>query len=115
MHAALVERAELIEQRALAVLNQAVQGGETWVSELGPVPDEPARRTAWVRAARTIAAYRDLYDIEEADPLGEEPNGTAQRVARARATEALTTARQQYQMPEQRRPMPSTSSPARGL
>lgn len=50
MQQALTERVELIEQRALAVLNQAVQGGEAWVSELGPVPTDPARRTAGVRA-----------------------------------------------------------------
>jgi len=116
MRQALAERAELIEQRALTVLNEAAQGRAEWVTELGPVPDDPARRTAWVRAARTIAAYRDLYDIEDTTALGAEPTGTAQRVARARAAEALTTAQQQqHDMPEQRRPAPSTSARVRAL
>jgi hypothetical protein len=116
MHQALAERAELIEQRALTVLNEVVQSGAEWATELGPVPTDPARRTAWVRAARTVAAYRDLYDIEDTTALGAEPTGTAQRVARARAAEALTTAQQQqHEMPEQHRSVPSANGPVRGL
>ena len=73
MQRALIERHELIEQRADAVLNTAMVEAAPWSEPLGKPSKVESRRQAWERAARTIAAYRDRYSIVSADPLGVRP------------------------------------------
>ena len=88
MHQALVERADLIESRAAAVLDQALLAGEPWTRALGAAP-RGSSATAWHQSRCTVAAYRDRYGIVGAKPIGVVPESTAQKLAAARAHSAL--------------------------
>lgn len=71
MRQALDERRDLIEQRADAGLHSALTDKEPWTARLGAEPKEAKRREAWKRAARTVAAYRDRYQItDDRSPFG---------------------------------------------
>lgn len=89
MRQALTERRELIQQRAAALLDAALQDGEPWTQTLGPIPAEDRAAQAWRYAARTIAAYRDRYQITGPQPLGAPPETEAQKIDAARARAAL--------------------------
>ncbi|TFD68440.1 MobF family relaxase [Cryobacterium gelidum] len=91
MHEALAERADLIESRAAAVLDQALLAGEPWTRALGTAPRGSAA-TAWRQSGCTVAAYRDRYDIVGSRPLGAAPESTAQNLDAARAHAALQAA-----------------------
>jgi conjugative relaxase-like TrwC/TraI family protein len=92
MHRTLTELQALIEQRATVLASQAVQEGQSWVRRLGPPPSDPARRDAWEQQFRTIAAYRDRYDITGNDPVGPAPSGQGQRLDHQRADAAARRA-----------------------
>jgi len=91
LHQALVERANLIESRSAAVLDQALLAGEPWTRALGPEPRGSAG-AAWRQNGCAVAAYRDRYGITGARPLGAAPESTAQRLDAARARAALEEA-----------------------
>ncbi|WP_233198420.1 MobF family relaxase [Cryobacterium sp. Y50] len=91
MHQALAERADLIELRAAAVLDQALLAGEPWTRALGAVPRGSAA-AAWRQNGCTVAAYRDRYGITGARPLGATPESTAQKLDAARAHATLVAA-----------------------
>ena len=91
MHQALSERADLIESRAAAVLDQALLAGEPWTRALGPEPRGSAA-TAWHRSGCAVAAYRDRYAITGSRPLGAAPESTAQKLDAARVHAALDAA-----------------------
>jgi hypothetical protein len=95
MRRALHERAELIESRARAVLDESLAAGEAWTRTLGRPPraDAPAA-AAWRRQACTVAAYRDRYGIVGASALGPAPETNAQKLDAAHAHAALVTSRQ---------------------
>jgi hypothetical protein len=87
---ALCQRAELIERRAHALVEHALEHHEPWIRRLGRPPEEPHNRAAWLQVARTIAAYRDRY----ADPIEQPSGGAAEpsREDRAVAEQALRDA-----------------------
>ena len=89
MRRALTERRELIETRADAVLDTAIGQGEPWAEALGEQPTDKHSRTQWGQSARTVAAYRDRYGIEDDSPLGPVPESAAQKIDHARASAAL--------------------------
>jgi conjugative relaxase-like TrwC/TraI family protein len=91
MHRALSERADLIELRAAAVLDQALLAGEPWTRALGTAPRGSAA-VAWRQSGCAVAAYRDRYDIVGSRPLGAAPESTAQNLDAARAHAALQAA-----------------------
>ncbi|TFD63769.1 MobF family relaxase [Cryobacterium sp. Hb1] len=91
MHQALVDRADLIESRAAAVLDQALIAEEPWTRALGAVPRGSAA-AAWHQSGCAVAAYRDRYGIVGAHPLGAAPESTAQKLDAARARAALPAA-----------------------
>jgi hypothetical protein len=91
MHQALVERADLIESRAAAVLDQALLARESWTRALGTVPRGSAAAT-WRQNGCTVAAYRDRYGIVGAPPLGVAAESTAQKLDAIRARAALEAA-----------------------
>ena len=94
MRQALDERRDLIEQRADAVLHSALTDKEPWAAKLGTAPQDRKQRAAWRRAARTVAAYRDRYQItDDRNPLGPDPDSTSQKIDAARARGALNRAR----------------------
>lgn len=84
----LTELADLIEQRATALAQQAIRDNQPWVRRLGPPPTDPARRTAWQQEMRVIAAYRDRHRVTGTDPLGPAPVSQGQRLDHQRATVA---------------------------
>ena len=89
MRQALDERRDLIEQRADAVLRGALVDKEPWTAKLGTTPKDRKQQAAWRRAARTIAAYRDRYQItDDRTPLGPAPQSTRQKIDAARARAA---------------------------
>lgn len=95
MRRALHERAELIEARARAILDQSLVAGEAWTRALGePPPADAPAAARWRRLARTVAAYRDRYGIVGAAALGPTPETTAQKQDAARAHAALNASRQ---------------------
>ncbi len=89
MRQALTERRELIEARADAVLDTAIDQGEPWTEALGEQPIDERGQARWRHSARTIAAYRDRYDITDDTPLGAPPEVGAQKIDHTRATTAL--------------------------
>lgn len=93
MKKALTERRELIQQRAEAVLDQALSERKEWALALGDAPTEAKAATAWRRQAQTVAAYRDRYGITTRTPLGPAPDSDVQKIDAARAKAALTRLR----------------------
>lgn len=89
MQRALVERRELIEARADAVLSAAIADSAPWIAVLAAEPDDQRGSNLWRRAARVIAAYRDKYGVTAATPLAPTLAATTQKVDRARAEAAL--------------------------
>lgn len=103
MRQALNERQRLIEDRAEAVLDTARDTGEAWTRKLGKPPRDPHKNATWQRHARTIAAYRDRYGINDDTPLGPAPENTAQKIDRARAQLALRQLAPENEAPRQHR------------
>lgn len=92
VHQALSERARLIETRANTLLDEAITDRAPWLRTLGtpPTRSQPMRHE-WDRAARTVAAYRDRYQITGNRPLGATADGVPNTDAR-RATRELQRA-----------------------
>jgi conjugative relaxase-like TrwC/TraI family protein len=91
MRVALVERRRLLEERASAMLDQALLAGEKWTRSLGTAPRGSAA-VAWRGHACTVAAYRDRYDVVGSRTLGPPAQSTAQRLDAGRARAALDAA-----------------------
>lgn len=89
---ALDERQQEMEQRAVALTDQAVQRGEPWLRTIGPRPTQPADATNWMNEVRVVAAYRDRYGITGSNLLGPRPDDESQRSDRARAQAAMRRA-----------------------
>jgi len=92
MRTALAERQALMEARALALAEDAVSKSAPWLRRLGQPPAHPKARNRWIHEARTVAAYRDRYGINERTALGPEPTTDTQRLDRARADAAIRRA-----------------------
>lgn len=93
MRQALDERRDLIEARADAVLDRALDNKELWTAELGPLPTDAKKQAAWRRSARVVAAYRDRYQITADTALGAPVESVVQKVDAARAQTALDVVR----------------------
>jgi conjugative relaxase-like TrwC/TraI family protein len=91
MRRALIERADLIEARASAVLDQALLTKAPWTRALGTAPGGSAA-AAWRQHGCTLAAYRDRYGIVGTSPLGQAPQSTVQGMDAIRARAALQSA-----------------------
>lgn len=89
MQKALTERRNLIQQRADAVLDQALSNEEEWILTVGEEPAEAEAASSWRRELRTVAVYRDRYNITGNEPLGAAPDSDAQKIDAARANAAL--------------------------
>jgi conjugative relaxase-like TrwC/TraI family protein len=94
MRQALDERQALIERRAAALLNEALDEHEPWTALLGHRPTQPRQQAAWLEAACTIAAYRDRYQINDSQPLGPKSRDitVGQKIDAARGKVALAQA-----------------------
>ncbi|MBF4561205.1 relaxase domain-containing protein [Agreia pratensis] len=114
MQKALTERGELIRQRADAVLDQALREGEEWVAAIGEEPGVAEAAVSWRQQARTIAAYRDRYDITGNEPLGAAPDSDAQKIDAARASAALVRIKSINTQPTEEVTPPSPSRTGTG-
>jgi hypothetical protein len=91
-HQAIAERKHLIEERARALAQQAVTLGEPWTRRLGAQSHDAQDRERWLKAASTVAAYRDRYGITSNLPAGGGAATDAQRADRRRGLAAARTA-----------------------
>ena len=89
---ALVERQQLIEQRATALARTAAAENAAWIHAVGASPTDPRRQAAWLRQVRVVAAYRDRYHVTGDDPLGPAPTTLTQRTDQAHAEAAIHAA-----------------------
>ncbi|MBE1874487.1 MobF family relaxase [Myceligenerans pegani] len=97
---ALQQRERRIEQRADELVARAQRDDEPWFTQLGPEPADQRGRHAWRTAARTVAAYRDRYNIMSEASLGVESVATGiQAVDARRATAALHTTEPPWSAP----------------
>jgi hypothetical protein len=89
----LAEIAVMMDDRTQRLGQHAAQTGPAWaVTALGPVPTDPAARSAWQAKAASIAAYRETYGYDHPDdPIGPEPSHQSpdQRAAWHQAFAAL--------------------------
>jgi hypothetical protein len=92
MAQALRERKELIESRARALADIAIESKSPWLRRLGVLPARRRDRERWMEAAMTVAAYRDRYQIDVRSALGPCPEVIAQRLDYARAEAAVRRA-----------------------
>jgi hypothetical protein len=113
MREALDERRSLIEARADAVLDIALNDAASWTKALGTPPADQRRSAAWRRTARVVAAYRDRYLITDDTPLGAVPISTAQKIDAARTRAALEQARNLVTAEHQPGPTPRPVGPDR--
>lgn len=88
----LTDLAALLEGRAMALAEKAVEGKAPWLKRLGPPPKTEAARCRWLHEVRTVAAYRDRYKVEGRRTLGE-PKNEAQKLDAARTEQAIRRAR----------------------
>ncbi|WP_336854466.1 MobF family relaxase [Sinomonas albida] len=109
MRQALDERRDLIEARADALLNQALNDGERWAAGLGSPATGERAAPRWRRSARTVVAYRDRYHINGPTALGPPAANDAQKIDAARAHTALHRARELSQSHD-RGPEPAHSA-----
>jgi conjugative relaxase-like TrwC/TraI family protein len=86
---ALTERRDLIETRADALLDAALTEKRIWTKALGTPPMDAKTAATWRRLARTVAAYRDRYDITDPRALGAPAENDAQKIDAARARAAI--------------------------
>ncbi|RCS82583.1 MobF family relaxase [Brachybacterium alimentarium] len=111
MRQALTERRELIETRADAILDTARHADEPWTQQLGDPPDGDREQARWRRDARTVAAYRDRYQISDDAPLGPAPQTAAQKIDHARARAAFNRAQNLTQAGQSERERARRSGP----
>ena len=92
MMTALAERHTLMESRAAVLALNAVGADASWLKRLGTPPVSDADRRRWLNEVRTVAAYRDRYQVDGRSALGEVRH-TVQNFDVARARQAIRRAR----------------------
>jgi hypothetical protein len=78
----LQERAEALQRRAQELAGRAIDQDPLWLRQLGARPCDPLSRGRWLEAVKTIAAYRERWNV------GDDPRPLGSRGA-ARSIEAL--------------------------
>jgi conjugative relaxase-like TrwC/TraI family protein len=105
LQTALRERDDAIEQRALTLVEQAMERQAGWLRRLGKPPAEPAARAAWMLDARTVAAYRDRWNIggqtvvDGPDDAGSVEQLGHQKRAQAAALRAVAISKHAHEPP----------------
>jgi conjugative relaxase-like TrwC/TraI family protein len=92
MSTALLARQALMEARATALADKAVEVDEPWLTRLGTLPATDAARGRWLNQVRTVAAYRDRYQVDTSSAL-DESRSEAQKRDSAHAQQAIRRAR----------------------
>jgi hypothetical protein len=86
---ALEDRRRLMAARVDVLLDRAERAGAAWLPALGPKPSGAAEIGAWSAARRAVAAYRDLYGVDDLTPLGPDVPGNLERSAAREHVEQL--------------------------
>jgi conjugative relaxase-like TrwC/TraI family protein len=89
---ALDQRKELIERRARAIAEFAVEAHAPWTRHLEAEPADREQRDLWLAAASIVAAYRDRHTVTSPQPLGGPARTDSQRRERIRAGQAARRA-----------------------
>lgn len=89
MRDALRQRHARIESRADAILDRAVTTRALWLDNLACSTGRELPQLCSSGPARAIAAYRERYDVHDADPLGPAVGPSAQQRARSRLQTAV--------------------------
>ena len=89
---AILERKELIETRARALADEAIQSHAAWALRLGEPPSSRTAHERWIAAVGAVAAYRDRYQTTSDRPAGRAVTSDAQRADRQRALSAMRNA-----------------------
>jgi conjugative relaxase-like TrwC/TraI family protein len=92
MTAALAARQALMEARATTLADKAVRVNAPWLKRFGTPPKADAARGRWLDEVRTVAAYRDRYQMDTTSEL-DEPRTEAQKLDAAKAQQAISRAR----------------------
>jgi conjugative relaxase-like TrwC/TraI family protein len=92
MGTALAARQALMEARATELAVQAIETDEPWLKRLGAPPETDSARDRWLDEVRTVAAYRDRYQVNTFTALNA-PRTEAQKRDAARAQRAVRRAR----------------------
>jgi conjugative relaxase-like TrwC/TraI family protein len=92
MSTALASRQALMEGRAITLAAKAVEADEPWLTRLGTPPNADAASSRWLHEVRTVAAYRDRYQVDTSGAM-DEPSTEAQKLDAARAKQAIRRAR----------------------
>jgi conjugative relaxase-like TrwC/TraI family protein len=90
--AALTDCERRMLARANELVQRAIRDNEPWLRVIRTrqrAGDQA--RTSWQQTVRTVAAYRDMYGITTAEPLGTKPADPAQRIHHQRAQHAPGT------------------------
>lgn len=64
----LRQRADQIAERVHILGERTANERPAWAAHLGPVPDDPAAREVWIACAGQVAAYRERYRLDDAEP-----------------------------------------------
>lgn len=83
MHSALGERGDLLEQRAAALVDEAVRSTASWLTELGDAPSDLPYAQQWRHEARVVAAFRTDTKLRTDRPWGASPNSARAAILRA--------------------------------
>ena len=89
---AIDERQELIESRARALADSAIDSGAAWARRVCGRPEGGRDGDRWMDAITTVAAYRDRYKVSSVLPVGGGADSDAQRADRQRALRAVRVA-----------------------
>jgi hypothetical protein len=84
------------------------------VAAVGEEPGVAEAAVSWRQQARTIAAYRDRYDITGNEPRGAAPDSDAQKIDAARASAALVRIKSINTQPTEEVTPPSPSRTGTG-
>ena len=71
LESGLTERARAIESRSVSLAARAIQERDPWTRRLGRPPQDSGRRSDWLNAMATVAAYRERWAVgSDPRPLG---------------------------------------------
>jgi hypothetical protein len=76
----------------MTLAEKSVEHQALWLKRLGTPPTTEAARRRWLHEVRTVAAFRDRYNVDGRRVLGE-PKNEAQKMDAARAVQAIRRAR----------------------
>jgi conjugative relaxase-like TrwC/TraI family protein len=107
---AIHERKHLIEARARALAEEAVEKRLAWMRRLGSPPADLHARESWFVEVSTVAAFRDRYGIVSDLPVGSRSTNAAQESERQRALRSVRAAASVHDAASRRRQTLEASS-----